>query len=190
MGRGRRGGRAFVNLVLVKAAGRPRDAVLAARQEARFRSWERARVEGGDEAPARGRCSERRSRRGLYVSRTQDARPRRGLDDARCLREPSEARGVDLVVLRDEGRNTSADVWREPVDAQARDAVDHERRSVRGSSMDSGATLDDLREAVTTLEEIERIMRRVLGGAHPDTTAIEAALRNARATLRALENNT
>jgi len=28
------------------------------------------------------------------------------------------------------------------------------------------ATLDDLREAVTTLEESERIARRVLGGAH------------------------
>ena len=85
-----------------------------------MRSWARARVEGGDEVSPRGRCSERRSRRGLYVSRTQDARPRRGLDDARCLREPSEARGVDLVVLRDEGRNTSADVWREAVDAEPR----------------------------------------------------------------------
>ena len=32
---------------------------------------------------------------------------------------------------------------------------------------DTGATLDDLREAVTTLEETERTMRRVFGGAHP-----------------------
>ena len=32
---------------------------------------------------------------------------------------------------------------------------------------DDGATLDDLREAVTTLEETERTARRVLGGAHP-----------------------
>ena len=152
--------------------------------------WEGARVEGGDEASPRGRCSERRARRGLYISRTEDLCTGRGLDDARRLREPSEARGVDLVVLRCESCNLGPDVCWKRVDAQARDAVDHERRSVRGSSMDSGATLDDLREAVTTLEEIERIMRRVLGGAHPDTTAIEAALRNARATLRALENNT
>ena len=36
---------------------------------------------------------------------------------------------------------------------------------------DSGATLDDLHEAVTTLEDSERIARRVLGGAHPTTTA-------------------
>ena len=42
----------------------------------------------------------------------------RGLDDARRLCEPSEAGSVDLVVLRDEGRNTSADIWREPVDAE------------------------------------------------------------------------
>ena len=36
------------------------------------------------------------------------------------------------------------------------------------------ATLDDLREAVTTLEDTERIARRVLGGAHPITEDIEA----------------
>ena len=50
---------------------------------------------------------------------------------------------------------------------------------------DDGATLDDLRESVTTLEETERTMRRVLGGAHPLTTGIEAYLRKARAVLRA-----
>jgi hypothetical protein len=43
------------------------------------------------------------------------------------------------------------------------------------------ATLDDLREAVTTLEELARTTRRVLGGAHPLTTSIERQLRNARA---------
>ena len=50
---------------------------------------------------------------------------------------------------------------------------------------DPGATLDDLHEAVTTLEEIERTARRVLGGAHPLTAGIEKALRDARAALRA-----
>ena len=34
---------------------------------------------------------------------------------------------------------------------------------------DTGATLDDLREAVTTLEETARTARRVLGGTHPFT---------------------
>ena len=50
-----------------------------------------------------------------------------------------------------------------------------------------GATLDDLREAVTTLEETERTARRVFGGAHPLTTGIEGDLRNSRAVLRARE---
>ena len=38
---------------------------------------------------------------------------------------------------------------------------------------DPSATLDDLREAVTTLEETARIARRVFGGAHPITMGIE-----------------
>ena len=46
---------------------------------------------------------------------------------------------------------------------------------------DDGATLDDLREAVTTLEETERTARRVLGGAHPYTTGIEYTLQHVRA---------
>jgi len=52
---------------------------------------------------------------------------------------------------------------------------------------DSDATLDNLREAVTTLEVADRIARRVLGGAHPLTTGVERALRDARAALRARE---
>ena len=50
---------------------------------------------------------------------------------------------------------------------------------------DPAATLDDLREAVTTLEDAGRIARRVLGRAHPLTEGIELALRRARATLNA-----
>jgi hypothetical protein len=45
---------------------------------------------------------------------------------------------------------------------------------------DPGATLDDDREAVTTLEEIERTARRVFGGAHPVTGGIKGDLRLAR----------
>ena len=52
---------------------------------------------------------------------------------------------------------------------------------------DPSATLDDLREAVTTLEEIERSARRVFGGAHPRVPAIETSLQNSRAKLRARE---
>ena len=50
-----------------------------------------------------------------------------------------------------------------------------------------GATLDDLREAVTTLEETERTARRVFGGAHPLTEQLQVDLRAARAELRARE---
>ncbi|CAH0365655.1 unnamed protein product, partial [Pelagomonas calceolata] len=46
---------------------------------------------------------------------------------------------------------------------------------------DDDATIDDLREAVTTLEETERIARRVFGGAHPLTWTIEDDLRDTRA---------
>ena len=53
---------------------------------------------------------------------------------------------------------------------------------------DTGATVDDLSEAVTTLEDLERIARRVLGGAHPTTEGIERSLRYARAALRARED--
>ncbi|CAH0365888.1 unnamed protein product [Pelagomonas calceolata] len=52
---------------------------------------------------------------------------------------------------------------------------------------DSTATLDDLSEAVTTLEDIEQIARRVFGGAHPTTSAIEENLQDARAVLHARE---
>ena len=51
--------------------------------------------------------------------------------------------------------------------------------------LDSAATLDDVREAVTTLEDTERTARRVLGGANPTTVRIEESLRDARAALRA-----
>ena len=53
--------------------------------------------------------------------------------------------------------------------------------------LDPAATLDDIREAVTTLEDTARTARRVLGGAHPTAEVIEGALRNARAALRASE---
>ena len=53
--------------------------------------------------------------------------------------------------------------------------------------MPDAATLDDLREAVSTLEEMERTARRVFGGAHPITVDIELDLRVARPTLHARE---
>jgi hypothetical protein len=52
---------------------------------------------------------------------------------------------------------------------------------------DDFATLDDLREAVSTLEDTGRIARRVLGGSHPFTRTIEQDLRRSQATLASRE---
>ena len=56
-----------------------------------------------------------------------------------------------------------------------------------GVPRDANATLDDLRAAVTMLEDVERTARRVLGGANPLTGLIERSLEESRATLRARE---
>jgi len=55
--------------------------------------------------------------------------------------------------------------------------------------MDPSATLDDLREAVTTLEDAARTGRRVFGAAHPlVSVGVMEPLRIARAALRARES--
>jgi len=54
---------------------------------------------------------------------------------------------------------------------------------------DTGATLDNLREAVTTIEDTERIARRVLGGSHPHVVDIERDLQKSRAALRARDGD-
>jgi hypothetical protein len=58
---------------------------------------------------------------------------------------------------------------------------------VRAIYEDPGATLDDLREAVTTLEEIDPAARRVLGDAHPIVMSLEGSMRRSRAALAARE---
>ena len=64
------------------------------------------------------------------------------------------------------------------------------RWSLANSLHDSpSATLDDFREAVTTLEDVGRIARRVLGPSHPLVEMNDLRLRNARATARARELN-
>jgi len=49
--------------------------------------------------------------------------------------------------------------------------------------MDTDATLDDLWEAEATLEDLERIARRVFGDTHPLTVDIEGDLINARGAI-------
>ena len=54
----------------------------------------------------------------------------------------------------------------------------------RALHLKTDATLDDLREAVKTLEDSERIARRVFGGEHPLTTGLTETLGESRAALR------
>ena len=52
--------------------------------------------------------------------------------------------------------------------------------------VDAGATLDDLREAVETLEDVERIARRGMGDAHPFTEHIKGMLRPVRRAVETI----
>ncbi|CAH0366366.1 unnamed protein product [Pelagomonas calceolata] len=54
--------------------------------------------------------------------------------------------------------------------------------------LDPVATLGDLREAVSMLEEAARTARRVFGGAHPYSVGMEQALRESRAALSARDD--
>jgi len=54
---------------------------------------------------------------------------------------------------------------------------------------DPDATLDDLREAVMTLEDAEPRAQRVFGSAHPLVEGIGISLRTARETLAARETS-
>ena len=69
------------------------------------------------------------------------------------------------------------------------DTHDHTLRMreiyARALCYDPAATLDDLREAVNTLEDIERIARRVFGSANPLTVGIGHHLQVTQAVLRA-----
>ena len=50
---------------------------------------------------------------------------------------------------------------------------------------DAAATLDDLREAVGTLESVALVWTRVFGKAHPETQKVQNALEDARGALAA-----
>ena len=54
---------------------------------------------------------------------------------------------------------------------------------------DDGATLGDIREAVTTLEDTGRTARRVFGVTHPTTKGIAYDLQKERAALAAREGD-
>ena len=61
------------------------------------------------------------------------------------------------------------------------------RKIYAGTLSADGATFGDLREAVTTLEDTQRIARRVFGDAHPLTESIVWQLGQTRAAFRTRE---
>ena len=50
-----------------------------------------------------------------------------------------------------------------------------------------GASLDEVREAVATLEDVERTARRIFGDSYPFVLEIESELRFVRSALRRCE---
>ena len=55
----------------------------------------------------------------------------------------------------------------------------------RAPLWDPSATLDDLREAVETLESVARVWTRVFGEAHPETSMVQNTLAAAHTVLAA-----
>ena len=93
---------------------------------------------------------------------------------------------VRVYVIEDEAMDAA--VAARPSCARRRRSIGARRGDyARSLYIDDCATLEEVREAVTTLEETERTARRVLGGAHPVTLGLERLLRNARAAHDATE---
>ena len=67
------------------------------------------------------------------------------------------------------------------------DTLNFKMRKICATALyeDPAATRGELREATTTLEDLERTTRRVLGGAHPLVLAIERNLDESRETFYA-----
>ena len=108
-----------------------------------------------------------------------------GLDTTR------EGAGLNYCGLRKNARDLRRSLKKRDKKKPLQDNVTLRMRWIYGTALyrDTSATLDDLREAVTTLEDTEPRARRVLGGTHPTTAAIEGALQLARAALRAREGD-
>ena len=95
--------------------------------------------------------------------------------------------GEAQAVREHDGNNAGLHELGEPPGPSSVAARREAEPRIAEQRQDPGATLDDVREAVTTLEDTARIRRRVLGGNHPVTTGTGDNLRYARAALRARE---
>ena len=105
-----------------------------------------------------------------------------------------EANNYASNLLRQQRFNEAKSLWRKVMPVARRVLGEDARLTLvirwnyaMALCQDTGAALDDLHEAVSTLEDAGRTARRVLGNAHPTTTGIENTLQYARAALRARE---
>jgi len=76
--------------------------------------------------------------------------------------------------------------WKTYVGRPEMDGVRGLAMNLLGNGLHEAGSFEDAL-SVKEARETERTARRVFGGAHPVTTGIEGALRDARATLRARE---
>ena len=110
------------------------------------------------------------------------------------VERPRERVRLDLAIVRLKRFEEARSLLRKNLPVLRRVARDSSEVSIRMRALyaqslyhDAAATLDDLREAATTLEDTVQIARRVFGGAHPTTEEMEVAVRDARTILRARE---
>ena len=113
-----------------------------------------------------------------------------GEEDRECL---SEAHNFALSLVNDRVRKfgEAKSLLRKNIPAAQRVLGEGNENTLRMRMLlaralcqDPAATLDDLREAVATLEDTASTARRVLGGAHPFISTIDPNLAIARGALR------
>ena len=102
-----------------------------------------------------------------------------------------EASNLANLLLASGSRDEARSILRKMIPVAQR-SLGEDRLTLRMRSVyavtvcdDDSATLDELRETVTSLVETERTARRVLGAAHPVADEIRRDLERARATLSA-----
>ena len=102
-----------------------------------------------------------------------------GLDTTR------EGAGLNYCGLRKNARDLRRSLKKRDKKKPLQDNVTLRMRWIYGTALyrDTSATLDDLREAVETLEETAPTARRVFGSAHPLVEGMEKSLQNARQLL-------
>ena len=133
---------------------------------------------------------------------TARAVSRKGLDPCRrsCCGAGAACRAIieannyaaSLVHLDSERFEEAKSLLRKEIPVARRTLGDSDRLTLKmrwtyseALYADRAATLDDLREAVATLESVERVWTRVLGKAHPETPTLQSTLAAAREALAA-----